>query len=612
MKKFLKSRRSATAVIFAVCLLPLVLMVALAIDFTFFTEARSQVQIAADAAATHAVRAAEGTYALESSQGVAVATAQSDAKTAGNQAGLNWFNAQLGHLPTASVPTNPTVDTELLASGNGFTASVTFAAIYPPFFDRLFATSANWNIDGKSSASAQYNYVEILMMLDASQSMLIGADPSDIVTMEDNSVCMSPTYVSITGLSGDNPMLIPGLPGTTSTPKYGSTFTNGGLLYQYTVADGDGVNFASPNIAHYTNSSGNSGNYDDVNGSCKSGYQEPYFNPINSPGNTGGAGVPCAFACHYSSQTAPDGLPMDLYGQARRDGAKLRLDSVLQATEEVISSMINSESANDEFSIGLYKFNTDVAPLYTGTTGGGTGVGDPNYEATYNLNTVLSTVQSIDYSYAPETKFPPVDTVDDGNTDFPTSMADFLKGNATKNTPIIAAGSGSTPTTPLKDLFIVTDGMNDTCGPNCGATRTMGEMTGIKAEAGTGMNTAVCQPFKNKGFHIYVLYVTYNPVPHITYYLPYKTEGYSSPSNSYVNEDFPTLQNGAEADYDGTTTANKSVSPNMSPNVAALQACASTVDGTVEFYTATTSADIAKQMGNMLSAALGSGIQVTN
>jgi Flp pilus assembly protein TadG len=609
MKKFLKTRRSATGMIFALCLLPLVLMIGLAIDFTFFTEARSQIQIAADAAATHAVRAATGTYALETSQGVSVSTAQADAKIAGNLAGQKWFTAQLGQLPTASVPTTPSVDTEVTTAGAGFTATVNYAGIYPPFFDRIFASTANWNIIGKSNASAQYNYVEILMMLDTSQSMLIGADKADILLMNQNSVCMDPTLVQ--NPQGDNPMLYGALYGTTSTPQYGAPFNSGGLIYQYLAADGDQVDFSPGNIAHYTNSTGNqySGGKDDVFGSCKSGYQEPAFSTAVVPANKGGAAVPCAFACHYSATIAKDGLPADLYGQARRDGAKLRLDSVLQATEEVLSSMINGESAANEFAVGLYQFNTDVSALTAGTTGGGTGAGDPNYEATYNIGSVLSKVQSIDYSYAPESKFPPVDIVDDGNTDFPTSMNNFYKGNATNGNPIgaVGANAGKSAGNPLKDLFIVTDGMNDTC-TSCTGLRTMGEMTGIAAESGKGLNKAVCQPYKTLGFTVYVLYIKYTPIPHLTYYLPYKTAGYSSPSNPYVNEDFPTLANGAEADYNGSTAANGG----NTPDVAALEACASMTGQNLDFYTASDSASIAKAMGDMLQSALGSAIQVTN
>ncbi len=618
MSKFGHDRRSAVGVIFAICLLPLVLMVAMAIDFSFFTEARSQIQIAADAAATHAVRAATGTYALETSQGVAVTTAQTDGIAAGNQAGNAWFSAQLGQLPTAYVTiskTNPNVDTELATSGAGFTTTVNYTGVYPPFFNGLFNKTVNWYIIGNSKASASYNYVEILMMLDTSQSMLIGADASDILLMNDNSVCMSPLLVSQTSAQqGGNPMFYGTLYATSTNPIYGAgPINNGGLIYQYLPADGDQVDFSPGHIAHYTNSTGNSlsGTKNDVFGSCNAGYREPAF---ASSANPGGAGVPCAFACHYSSANSTvDGLPMDLYGQARRDGAKLRLDSVLQATEEVLTSMIDSESAANEFAVGLYQFNTNVSALTTGTTGGGTGAGDPNYEATYNLSTVLTNVQKIDYSYAPETTFPPVDTVDDGNTDFPNSMSNFLKGTATKNNALTAVGTnaGKTATNPLKDLFIVTDGMNDTCLSCTGTPRLMGEMTGILAEKGQGLNKAVCQPFKNLGFTIYVLYITYTPIPHITYYLPVKTAEYGSPSNAYVNEDFPALANGAEADYNGSTTANQAVT-SIPPDVAALQACASTTGGTVDFYTASDSKSIATAMGSMLQSAIGSAIQVTN
>jgi Flp pilus assembly protein TadG len=43
-------RRGAVAVMFALCALPLVAMVGLAIDFSFYIQARSQLNLAVDAA----------------------------------------------------------------------------------------------------------------------------------------------------------------------------------------------------------------------------------------------------------------------------------------------------------------------------------------------------------------------------------------------------------------------------------------------------------------------------------------------------------------------------------------------------------------------------------
>jgi len=172
LQRFARARRGAVAMIFCLSLVPLVFLVALAIDYSFFAEARSQVQLAADAAVTHAVRAAAGTYSLELNQKIASGTATTDAIAAGETAGGNWFKAQLGQLPTASIPTtapnssctgntNPCVVVAALTSGAGFKGTVTYQGNYPTFFDRVFVSfypsvtaqsSATWYVSGTSHA----------------------------------------------------------------------------------------------------------------------------------------------------------------------------------------------------------------------------------------------------------------------------------------------------------------------------------------------------------------------------------------------------------------------------------------------------------------------------
>jgi Flp pilus assembly protein TadG len=88
-------RRGAVAVMFALCALPLVAMVGLAIDFSFYIQARSQLNLAVDAASMHAVRVASQDYG----NGYTAAQAQAAGQTAGQQ----WFAAQLGTEPIAII-----------------------------------------------------------------------------------------------------------------------------------------------------------------------------------------------------------------------------------------------------------------------------------------------------------------------------------------------------------------------------------------------------------------------------------------------------------------------------------------------------------------------------
>jgi len=643
--RFRQARRGAVTSIFALVLVPLVLLIGLSIDFSFLAEARSQVQLAADAAVTHAVRAAAGTYSLEVSGGTAVATASADAIAAGDKAGVLWFTAQLGHLPTAYVPAsagnnsctsgaNPCVNVTALANAAGFSAAVTYQGNFPPFFDHLFNTSATWYITGTSNAKAQYNYVEIMMLIDTSGSMLIGATPTDIALLEQYDVC--PPTDHVTTVTGDNNLYVAARPDLTN----GSNKVNG-RTYQFLPADGDQFYFNSIPTSHMTNPSNG---IDDSTGTCASKYNQSAF--VDSVNNPGGAGVPCGFACHTTTNTY-QGFSTDLYGFARYIGSqqtlKLRIDYVFAAVEQVITSMINNEQTSNEFSVGVYQFNTTVANNVTSLVAGaqgtpGNAAGDTSYEATYNLQGALNAVNSIDYQQTPaETAFPPLVTAGDGNTNFTKAVTNFVAGKATNSTALakVTAAANSTAN-PQKDVFIVTDGLEDECSSTCsGGTRVMGEMTSIATEApagGVNAATGSCSKFKALGYNVYVLYIDYYPVPHYTYYVSNVVDpSATSPSNSFTNNDYASVNDGSirqmttPASGDGVTASVTgtygtwgAVSfPDDSPTEAALRACASinpngSAGQPTYFYEATSAAMISTQLNNMLETALGSSIRVTN
>jgi Flp pilus assembly protein TadG len=686
---FSRTTRGAVAMIFALSLVPLVLIAALAIDYSFFAEARSQVQLAADAAVTHAVRAAAGTYSLELSQSVAVATAKTDAIAAGETAGANWFAAQLGLLPTASVPStspnssctgkaNPCVVVAALTSGAGFSGSVTYQGNYPPFFDRIFKSNATWYIAGASNAQAQYNYVEIMMLIDTSASMLIGATPADITTLETYDVCPPTNRVSTT--AGDTELYIAAAtrPGDLVD---GDNKVNG-RTYQYRAAPNSSP--PSSPTSYGTTTAENADNFDfrtvvatghmtyptgdtdkgadDSTGNCYNGgtaatdYQQPGLaDSVNNPGN---AGVPCGFACHSTTtgETASGGssYSADLYGFARYIGSlqtlKLRLDYVLAATEQVITAMINNEQTSNEFSIGVYQFNTalsnstNVAVLASGAQGTpGDAIGDTTYEATYDLPDALKAVQGVDYQITPgETTLPAVvplyNNQPDGNTNFTLAVTNFLAGKATNGNALAAVSTttANSQSNPQKDIFIVTDGLEDECA-HCTGSRVMGEMTSVASEAPAGgLNAATgsCAKFKKLGYTVYVLYIDYYPVPHYTYYVTNVVDPTAtSPTDGFTNTDYGTMTDGSiqemttAANLNGLTAASGTYGKwsasnalsfaDDSPTETALRACASvnpngSATDPTYFYEATDAQDIGTQLNIMLETALGSAIRVTN
>jgi Flp pilus assembly protein TadG len=632
--RFLHNRRGAVAVIFAIALLPLVMLIGLSIDYSFYVQARSQFALASDASATYAIREATAAYSLGGYN-------SQTAEAAGDVAGVAWFNSQLATLPTATIqggsPSVTVLSNQNLSSTNpaGFQATVTYTGLYPPFFNGLFNRTSKWTVSGSSQANSQYSYVEVLLLLDTSGSMLVSADqgnnsavsslnPGGILTMDDNTVCIPNKYLTDTsGISGI---------GAYSDPSHIVTWA-------------DVQNLASPTDTG-------------LNAQCARGMNEPYSGANASPG---GAFAPCAFACHTTTSTynAPGftysgGLLAttnsgtytgDLYGLARKLGVLLKTDVVFQSTENIINTMINSNQAPKQFSVGVYSFNDDVCPIVKG------GSGDMLPEATSNLSTALSEVQDVDYTHNPtETLYPPITPYEQNDfTNFPLSVSDLIAGKfgcdsaggnvqQSTGTPLQAAAPagitpGDTGQYPEKDIFIVTDGMEDSGtassieprSASCG--RTIGEMTSIAGETSNGVADCstnagipapVCKQLKNLGFTVYVLDVSYPAVEVQFYYTPgaYGSEK----SDYYLNYDFPSLGNtGGQNNVVGSTQVwNEGISTTSSggsttltipsPNQQALQACASSPS---DFYQASSSTAIQTAMSQMLKSALDSAIRIT-
>jgi Flp pilus assembly protein TadG len=580
--RFVRNRRGAIALIFAGSLLPLVMLVGLSIDYSFYVQARSQFALASDASATYAIREATAAYALNGYN-------SSTAETAGDASGTAWFNSQLATLPTASIQGgSPSVDVQSnqnLSSTNpaGFQATVTYTGLYPPFFNGLFKQTSKWTVSGSSQANSQYSYVEVLLLLDTSGSMLISADAAGALTMEDNTVCINSS--NITDHSG---------------------------------FDGIGGYLDPNNIVNWSNvqniKSGTSGR----SAQCKQGYN--------------GAWTPCAFACH-TNPTIVNGYTGDFYGEARRLGVQLKTDTVFSATEAIINTMKNSNQVPGQFTLGAYQFNDDACPIFQGNTSSG----DALAEATSNLSGALSTINADDYNITPtETAFPPL--VNSGETDdftdFPQSVRDLVSGNfkclSTTNanaSPTVITGKPLAPLPPTsitpgteaqypeKDIFIVSDGLSDTSSTSA-CKRYMGEITGASAERnGTIQNvcaqangaapTASCQSLKNLGFTVYVLDISYPAVVVPTYYTP---DSGGNNSNNYIASDFPLLTNTNGNPGDPNVWNSVQAGSSLTPLQQGMQACASSPS---DFFMASSAADIQTAMSQMLKSALDSAIRIT-
>jgi hypothetical protein len=108
-------------------------------------------------------------------------------------------------------------------------------------------------------------------------------------------------------------------------------------------------------------------------------------------------------------------------------------------------------------------------------------------------------------------------------------------------------------------------------------------------------------------YTVYVLYITYYPLAHLSYY----TQNYF-PSNAASNADFPLSGGTQYAVQTLSEVPSLSVTAGrytQSPEAQALEACASSP---ADFFSATSAADITNYLDQMLHSALSSTIRLTN
>ena len=530
----LRQERTATvALIFAACVIPIMMCIGLAIDYSFYVADESQLDAAADSAALHAVRAASQaqTYGMTY-------------QAAGLAAAQQWFAAAVTPLVNVSITGGyeplPASNISITydATTGSFTAAVSYKGLVYTHFSKLFKV-ATWNIAGTATSTISNSFVEVEMLIDNSSSMLIGATDADITALEYLTEC-APTVTAAAaqqpfagtyswnlpsgyGYNLNNGALVSTVP-TTAISKQGSCYPN------FTGPTGECFSPVSPTLTNIQSTG-----YCPANTGVLSTAPNSHWLPQ----------APCAFACHTG-----DGVH-DYYTLARAAIPKitLRFDVVQAAAAQVIQTMINLEQVQNQFSVGVFQFNNLVSQVHPV-------VGLPLAEADANLQQAITDVKGIT-----------TPIVSDGaNTYFEGAMA-YLAAN------LKPGGTGGTITTPRKNLFIVTDGMDDY--QLTGGSRTYGAMT-------QPANETNCAPLKAMGFTIYVLYTPYTPLANVFYL--------TTP---------------------GVIGAVEPATPDP-PAVLALKACASSTNGTPNYYQASSAADINTALQTMLQQALNSPGRITN
>jgi Flp pilus assembly protein TadG len=582
-------REGAVSVLFATAVVAMLMIVGLSVDYAFYDEAEMQLNMAADAAAMHAVRVAVQ----------AIIKNQSNYVAQGQAAGQQWFLAQAGTIPQAKVVNTPSISVGFNSSNNLVTAQVSYTGVVATHFGGIFpAVWTNWpNLGvagGATAVQSAETYIQINFLLDNSSSMLIAADNSGIGIMNQITPCSTQAAGSLQNMDGTYSWVYNTTPAyggpnnnssstaacATSTtyvpygfgtmPSYQAKINNGNcggskattayanelVPPTNTVQGGCDSRFSGgstlcpyvPQLLNLKVTATTTGSYAqcvDANGQPRGGITTNYY-PVSPTTdkttvkqNTNTPAAPCAFACHWTSSLQPGtNYTNDYYGLARQNNITLRFDVVQNAAETVVNDLINylpQSLVPAPFSVGVYTFGNSLTTVYSPPSTPVTTASAENTE----LSAALSAIQAFET---------PVVT-NDGDTNWPaamTSMAGILN----------TSGNGTSSANARVNLFIVTDGSADYVGSS---GRVMGPI-----------DPSYCTTIKNMGVTIYVLYTEYYPLPN---------EFYLGNIKSYAEP-----------------TANSQIT-------AALQSCASYPS---TFFQASDSASINAAMQQMLKIALSS------
>ncbi len=544
--RFCSSERGNVAIICALCALPLVSAIGCVVDYTMASTIKTRLQAAADAAALATVSI--------NSPVISTATNMSGNGTVSNGAttATSYFSANLTSAPADTGYTNLTSNATVSKSGQTVTAAVTFSASVPTYFMGVLGFKTV-GISGTSTASYSLpTFINFYLLLDVSGSMsfpstqaeqqrLMAVNPDDLLGDPGyQQGCQFACHFSAQGScpqTGD-PVHMGPTPAMGAAAPKNTNPSPGGYCQGFLISrlGTTPVSLGTPSSTNNNVQNGNNINWGNT----------PVSNCPN-PGTT---------AC-----------------------IQLRADAVGYAVNALLSQATQTEGADgisNQFQVGLFPFIQNVCTSSAGSSN----------SCSVGLTTSLngSTITSFATQLANLLDTGQNATLGSGGTHFENALSSM-------NTFITNVGTGSSSTSGLPYLFIVTDGSQDyqtQSGGNWSAENwsastdvpyqnTSTVMPGFTGNDQTGsQNINWCTKIKNRGITIAVLYIPYQPI--------------SDPSTIWNDED---------------GYANTNVNSGNIP--ASLQGCASPNF----FYTASSPADITNALVTMFEQAVSTA-HITN
>jgi Flp pilus assembly protein TadG len=179
--KFRHDSKGTVAVIFAISLLPVLLAVGLAVDYSVASNTKAKLDSAADAAALNAVIKTKAFLADNQNKGLSDAALTSQALAyAKKEAGLHFDGNANNVVRTRDIRRDVSVDIK----DRAVTASVLYNADVNLAFGPLIQMN-DFHVSNKSVAAAPLpEYLDLFVILDNSGSMGIGATGEDIDKMK--------------------------------------------------------------------------------------------------------------------------------------------------------------------------------------------------------------------------------------------------------------------------------------------------------------------------------------------------------------------------------------------------------------------------------------------
>jgi Flp pilus assembly protein TadG len=482
MRKLGRARKAAVSVMFAAATVPMLGLVGLAVDYGIWNQVNSGLALAANVAALTAVKVAAN----------AQLAVDSNAQTEGQNAGKQWFMAEIGvgNSATSAVGTTPVTLTSgypnvQVTMGATVTATVTYNATVKSIFGGFLFGIGNYYVSGQAQAQvASAPYLNVELLLDNSSSMQIGATVQDQITLMSLSTCAPVNWIPNYGYGGNQSADV--------FPNF--KYNYAGQVYDGAISTQGGNGFLAVNPATgatllIPQSSAGQGTFG-RGVSC-----DPLL-PANEQGQGYFTGPPCAFACHWvqgnSSGTAQDELGIARSTIGKSYQVTLRFDLLKNATQQILQTMAADDEQIRNLKVGIFTFNSTVTQVYPSS--GEASDGWSAAESAVGLPPATSTAQ--------ETGIQPVvggQYGDNDNTAFPEAMTTLQ--NQYLTTP---AGNGTVSTAPRKVLIIITDGFLD--DPNIAYPNDR-----------AAFPPSACAGFKNMGYTVYVVYTPYNPIMHMSY-----------------------------------------------------------------------------------------------